>query len=106
MERETKEITTPGGKKIVVKTYLTAGEVNSIMRDMFKNETLVAEQGKLPAQRFSALVGIERNFKLVLAAVVEVDGSKENLSQRLEDLPMTEYTAILNQVSGLAEGNF
>jgi hypothetical protein len=35
-----------------------------------------------------------------------MDGSKENLSQRLEDLPMTEYTAILSQVSGLAEGNF
>jgi hypothetical protein len=54
----------------------------------------------------SMLVGIERNIKLIETAVISLDGSSENLSDRLQDLPSKDYTAILTEVKGLADGNF
>jgi hypothetical protein len=104
MDRTTKEITTPGGHKVLIKEYLTAREVNGVLKQLFQDQSMSAEKGTAP--KVSLLVGIERNIKLVEAAVVSLDSSTENLSDRLQDLPASEYTAILNQVKDLAEGNF
>ena len=101
--RPTREITTPLGHKVVVKDYLTAREVNGVLTELFKSQEISPED-KNP--RISLIVGIQRNVKLVEAAVISLDDSTENLSDRLQDLPVTEYTAILNEVKGLADGNF
>jgi hypothetical protein len=103
MERKTREITTPGGHTVSVKEYLTAREVNAVLAELFKSQEVSADD-KNP--RVSLLIGIQRNVKLVEAAVVSLDGSADNLSDRLQDLPASEYSAILNEVKGLAEGNF
>ena len=104
MDRETKEFTTPGGRKVVVKEYLTAREVNAVLKQLFQDQSVSTEGGN--QQRISLLVGIERNIKLVEAGVVSLDGSSDNLSERLQDLPASEYTAILTEVKTLADGNF
>lgn len=106
MERETKELTTPGGHKVVAKTYLTAREVNGVLEELFKSHEISAEDAKSGNARVSLLMGIQRNVKLIEAAVMSLDGSTENLSDRLQDLPSSEYAAILNEVKGLADGNF
>jgi hypothetical protein len=103
MERTNHEITTPGGHTVVVKEYLTAREVNAILADLFKTQEVSADD-KSP--KLSMLVGIQRNVKLVEAAVISLDGSIENLGERLQDLPSKDYTAILTEVKGLADGNF
>jgi hypothetical protein len=105
-ERETKEITTPGGKKVVVKTYLTAREVNAVLTELFKSQEISADEARDGNPRVSLVMGIQRNVKLVEAAVVSLDDSIENMSERLQDLPSSEYAAILKEVKGLAEGNF
>jgi hypothetical protein len=104
MDRETKDLITPGGHKVTVKSYLTAREVNGVLKVLFADQSVSAEQGA--NQKLSLLVGIERNIKLVEAAVVSLDDSTENLAERLQDLPASEYTAILNEVKELASGNF
>lgn len=106
MERETKEFTTPGGHKLVLKTYLTAREVNNVLTELFKSQEVTADDVKSGTQRVSLIVGIQRNIKLIEAAVISLDASSDNLADRLQDLPAPEYTAILNEVKPLAEGNF
>ena len=103
MERTTHEITTPGGFKVVVKDYLTGREVNAVLTDLFKSQEISADD-KSP--KLSMLVGIQRNVKLIETAVISLDGSTENLADRLQDLPSKDYTAILTEVKGLADGNF
>jgi len=101
--RPTKEFTSPLGHKVIVKEYLTAREVNNVLTDLFQSQE-IATDDKSP--KLSLLIGIKRNVKLVEAAVVSLDDETENLADRLQDLPVSEYTAILNEVKGLADGNF
>ena len=105
MERETKEFTTPGGNKLVLKTYLTGREVNNVLKQIFGSQE-VSSQGGVPQTKLSMVVGIERNIKLIETAVASLDGSSENLADRLQDLPSKDYAAILNEVKNLADGNF
>jgi hypothetical protein len=106
MERETKEFTTPGGRQVIVKTFLTAREVNNVLRQIFGSQEVSAQADGSPQAKLSMVVGIERNIKLIETAVVSLEGSTENLADRLQDLPATEYTTILNEVKTLADGNF
>ena len=102
MERETKQITTPSGNVVVLKTYLTIGEVNEALRVIFKNREVDATGiNKIPM-----VVGIERNLQLVLAAVVSIDGSAENLADRVSALRLADYNAIFAEVKDLSEGSF
>jgi hypothetical protein len=102
MDRPTKEITTPGGVSVVVKTYLTAREVNDTLKQIL-GTTGVSPDTKI---ELSAVVGIDRNIKLVEAAVVSLDGSTENIPERLGDLPINDWQFILKEAGLLADGNF
>ena len=53
-ERETKEITTPGGHKVVIKTYLTAREANALKQVIWSQLNLNIEDGKIVATRMAA----------------------------------------------------
>jgi len=81
-ERPTKEFTTPGGLKVVIKTYLTAREAMPVI------------DGK-------TLTDMERSQKLAAAAIVSIDGATEGVDEKLLDLPVQEYTAILTEITAL-----
>ncbi len=81
-DRETKEFTSPGGHKVVLKTYLTAREFTPIVDD--KDLTNSAK-----TQRFA------------VASIVSLDGETEGIGDKLLDLPLAEYTAIVKEVGGL-----
>lgn len=99
-DRETKEIVTPGGRKAVVKTFLTGREVDTVLADLFKDRE-AGESVKVPM-----VMALQRNNKLIEAAVVSFEGSAENIFERLQDLPASEKAFILKQVQELANGNF
>lgn len=99
-DRETKEITTPLNHKAVVKAYLTGREVDAILGDLFKDQ----QSGEKPT--IPMTLGIQRNNKLIEAALVSLDGNTENIFDRLQELPASEKSFILNQVNELAGGNF
>jgi len=100
MEKETKEITTPQGRKAVVRTFLTGREVDAILGDLFKDQ----QSGEKPS--IPLTIALQRNNKLIEAALVSLDGASENAFERLQDLPASEKTFILQQVQELAGGNF
>jgi hypothetical protein len=81
-ERETKEFTTPGGHKLVLKTYLTAREA-------------------MPVIDKQDLTGTQKAQELASSAIVSMDGSNEGISEKLLDLPLQEYTAILKELTEL-----
>jgi len=99
-DRETKEITTPQGRNAIVKAFLTGREVDAILGDLFKDQ----QSGEKPT--IPMTLGIQRNNKLIEAAIVSFDGSTENIFERLQDLPASEKAYILQQVQELAGGNF
>ena len=99
-ERETKEITTPQGRKAVVRTYLTGREVDAVLTELFKDRES-GEKVSIPMT-----MGIQRNNKLIEAALVSLEDSTENVFERLQDLPAAEKAYILQQVNELAGGNF
>ena len=81
-DRETKEFVTPGGIKLMIKTYLTAREGMPVMDD-------------------SSATSIQKAQKLAGVAVVSIDGDTNNISERLLDFSMQEYTATLKEITEL-----
>lgn len=100
-ERETKQISTPAGHTVVVKTYLTARETDGVLRELFKDQE--ATEGK---PKVSLVMGLDRNINLVKAALVSIDGVTENAFDTLQDLPASEYAFVLKEVQTLTNGNF
>jgi hypothetical protein len=81
-ERETKEFTTPQGHKLVLKTYLTARELMPITDDKDLKDSA-------------------KTHKLAEAGIVSLGGDTQNIGERMLDLPVTEYTAIVKELTGL-----
>jgi hypothetical protein len=80
--RETKEFTTPNGRTLVLKTYLTAREMFTVTDNKDLKDS-------------------EKTQKLAEAGIVSLDGSSENIGERLLDLPLADYTAIVKELTGL-----
>ena len=98
MERETKTLTTPLGKELVVKSYVTARERNTFLTS--------AEKNGLVGDNPSSLATIKSAGDLVAAAIVSYDGSGEKILERLEDARVDEYDFVLTEAAGVIKGNF
>jgi hypothetical protein len=85
-ERETNELTTPAGRKVVVKTYVTA------------RESLAALDEKKTA--------VEKTNALAVAIIVSIDGVSADLENVLLDLPLPEYAYLISKVKDISDGNF
>jgi len=86
-ERATEKLTTPSGKIITIKTYLTARETLPI----FGNEQLSAQQ---------------KTHELAIAGTVYIDGQNEGIGELLLDLPLPDYTCLLTRIREIADGDF
>jgi len=89
MNRETKELTTPGGHTVVVKGYLTTGEMLPILKSAIPNPTTADN--------------IDKGLKTIEAAVVSIDNVSDNVLEVLNDLPVGDYMFILQEVAKLAD---
>ena len=81
-QRETKQFETPGGHKVILKTYLTAREV-------------------IPVTDATELKSSEKTQKLIEIGVISLDASTDNVVDRVLDLPISDYTAIVKELTGL-----
>lgn len=79
MERETQTFTTPEGKELVVKAWLTAGERRKIQEVMVGSDTITADAAPKGDAIFKA------QDKLIEVAIALYDGSAENVLKRLLD---------------------
>lgn len=100
MERETKTIEI-GNHKFVVKTYATAKETNAIQSAYFKGSKveILGEQPKI--SEFNPNVQYEVKLALIGQIVVEMDGSKDNIVTRCEDLQDEIFQELANQIDTL-----
>lgn len=86
--RPTKELTTPGNHKVVMKDYITAREFMPIIKDSPATPT--------PADN------IQKGLKLIEIAVTSLDGVAENIGELIQDLPLEDYMFISQEVAKLA----
>lgn len=94
--RETKELTSTGGHKVVIKTYLTGRESNEAKAVLFAGITTTAEAGERPKVPLSNIMPHER--KTLELLVVSFDGTTESPLDLVEDLPSDEYEALVSDI--------
>jgi hypothetical protein len=90
MDRKIKSVTTPSGIVVEMKEYLSAGEFIDLNEEN--------EKAGLSKNAFAK--------RLLDTAIVSVDGSKENVPDRLRDLPLPDYTFLNKEVVKLVTGDF
>lgn len=89
-ERLLHECLTSSGHKYEMIEYITGGEGRS-MGFLASTESSVENQEKL-------------QDLMITTAVKSLDGSSENILERVKDLPLTDYTEIIQETTKLFGG--
>lgn len=103
-ERETREFTTPGGRKIVLRTYLTgreANEIKAVMLSAVKMGMTDAQEGKVAMDSIPGSFMVEQEKKALSYLLVSLDGDANAPVEKLLDLPSTEYDAVIKEVNAI-----
>lgn len=103
MERETKKFTTPSGKEVVVKSYITGGEANQVKEGMLK-EMKMDVSGENQNTEISGAFLLEQEKKLLGILVVSIDG-KAVTSEELLNLRNEDYQFIVKEANAIYSGN-
>lgn len=97
-ERETRELTTPNGHKVVIKTYLTARELRAV-------EAVYATGASISPDRPVTVEGsvmYKAQDELLKQALVSVNGVSENCSEKLLDLRKSDFDFVLGEVDKIS----
>lgn len=104
-ERETKEIITPGGRKIVLRSYLTGREANELKTVLFADLKLNVEDvqaGKIVIDSIPASFLVKQEEKAIELLVVSVDGIAQNAAQIvLDEFADSEYQAVVTEINAI-----
>lgn len=101
-DRETQEFTTPGGRKVVLRAYLTgreANELKAVMYSALKMNMDDAQSGKVNVSDVPGTFLVEQEKKALSFLLVSVDGETNGVIDKLLDLPATEYEAVIKEVN-------
>jgi tartrate dehydratase alpha subunit/fumarate hydratase class I-like protein len=101
-DRETKKITTPGGRVIELRTYLTGREANQLKELLFadmKLNTADIESGKIAVDNIPASFLVKQEEKAIELLVVSLGGVTENAAQLVLDLPSADYDTVVEAVN-------
>jgi len=101
--RETKEVTI-GAHTFTLHTYITGRESRLVQTEMINNLEMKQANGSPEISGFKGELIALQEDRLISAIVTVMDGSSENIIDRILDLPTDEYDAILKEVRTVAEG--
>jgi hypothetical protein len=104
IERETKEFITPGGHKVVLRTYLTgreANELKAVMYSALKMNMEDAQSGKVNVSDVPGTFLVEQEHKALGFLVVSIDGDTTAPVDKLLDLPAPEYEAVVKECNAI-----
>jgi len=104
--RETKKLTTPSGKEVEIKTYMTARERNGLRAVYLKNAEINVSQGESAIKGFSASVADEAEKKLLELVVVNFDGKSDEILDRILDGTPEDYDFIVLEANKSGIGSF
>lgn len=106
MERETKTVTTPGGHQVVIKSYMTAREANTLKEAIWGN-TSINFSGETPQLgEMSGKILLDQEKKTLELMVVSVDGQADKVVDCLEELNQDDYYFVLSEVNNASKSNF
>jgi hypothetical protein len=103
-DRETREFTTPGGHKVVLRTYLTGQEDNELTSVLYGDLKMSVEDMQKGIASVKDVPGtfiVKQEEKAVELLVVSVDGINDNAAQTVLNLPMLEYKAIVAEINNI-----
>lgn len=101
--RESREITTAGGHKLKLKTYITGREFQEIQSVYLKDAKLNMIGKEMQFQGFNPSSEFEATKKLIELTVISLDDMSEGVTDRVLDLPYKDYqevVAALEEMSG------
>ncbi|HEC65854.1 MAG TPA: hypothetical protein ENI23_11190 [bacterium] len=107
MERETKEIITPVSKqKVVVKTWITAGEDLEIRKAFYKSLKVkgVTAGDVAEFSDIDATILLEREKKAIEVVVVSVDGDKKDILDRVLGMRREDYLLVKVEITKVIGG--
>src|SRR5688572_9960328 len=98
MERETKLIQTPNGKQVELKTYITGREKRAIESIYYRDVEMTATAGEQTIKGFKGSAVEEAQNKAIETVVVSLDGQAEDLLNRVLDLHIADYQAVMQAI--------
>lgn len=113
MERETRTITTPAGKELILKARATTRERNAIRGILTKHATFdpaAQAKGEMVVSEISGNATDEVESKAIELFVVSYDGKKEGIANLLLDSDAeeasSEYDFIIAEATKTLKGSF
>lgn len=103
MEREVKKITTKSGIEIDLKTYLTGREMNE-WRALFLKQISMSMEGKIDSSNMPGEIVELLEKKAIELVVNSINGEKENILDKVLDLPLVDYREITDEAMKVMEG--
>lgn len=106
--REIKEITTPAGHIVKIKSYLTAREVNALKELIFKNVHYKIIDGKVADQEIDIPGSylIEQEKKALEICLFAIDDKTENLLETILDFKPKDYEMVVKEVNEITGSIF
>ncbi|OIQ65523.1 hypothetical protein GALL_529170 [mine drainage metagenome] len=102
MNRQTQEFITPGGRKVVLNSYLSGREDNELTSVLYGDLKMSVEdmqKGITSVKDVPATFIVKQEEKAVQLLVVSVDGNAENAAQVVLDFPKLEYQAVIAEIN-------
>ena len=95
MDRETKELTTQSGDKVVIKSWLTGGE-NEAIQDIFLASQEIGQQSDI---KIKGSLITDANHKTIETVVVSVNGDDKDILKKCLNLKAKDYKFIIDEIN-------
>lgn len=103
--RDTKKIRTISGFDVELYTYITGREAREISNVFLEGMTFqVDATGQTKTNEMSAGIASKAQDKAIELLVVSVNGDKENVLQKVLDLPKADFDEVLKEVDVIQNG--
>jgi hypothetical protein len=99
--RETQLITTPTGRRVELKTYITGREKRAIENVYYRDVEMTATGGEQTVKGFKAAAIEEAQNTAITTVVVAIDGNQDNILNRVLDLPLADYEAVMQAIEAV-----
>ncbi len=104
MEREIKEVNTPNGYKVVLKTFATAREIQAIEGKLFGSVKMGIEKGEPAMQGFTPLAQQGVEHEMIKLLVVSINDVKEGLvDYALDNIKAEDYDFIIAELNEITK---
>lgn len=108
MDREKTTLTTPAGKELVLKAWLTAAERNKFRAVFVGGAKYEVDPGSKTARVESVDPSVADTAErtVIDVAVISYDGKTEGIADALLNGPAEEYDYVVTEAGKLIKGNF